>query len=87
MEIKKLFEYLREVYQLKTKIVLEYKKFDSEINIEDFKKTYSSIADIHEFSQDISNDEEYFVLKYINKKKEIPQLPNDLKEKMWLAVH
>ena len=36
--VKKLFEYLREIYKLKTKVVLDYKKFDATIEPEEFKK-------------------------------------------------
>lgn len=36
-KMKNLFEYLKEIYELKTRVVLDYKKFDSEIDIEDFK--------------------------------------------------
>ena len=29
-KMKSLFEYLKEIYELKTRVVLDYKKFDSE---------------------------------------------------------
>lgn len=29
--MKNLFEYLKKIYELKTRVVLDYKKFDSEI--------------------------------------------------------
>ena len=64
-KMKNLFEYLKEIYELKTRVVLDYKKFDSEIDIEDFKNIYENITDIHDFSSDISGDEEYFTIKYI----------------------
>lgn len=34
-KMKNLFEYLKEIYELKTRVVLDHKKFDSEIDIED----------------------------------------------------
>ena len=34
-KMKNLFEYLKEIYELKTRVVLDYKKFDSEIDIEE----------------------------------------------------
>ena len=49
----------------RNRVVLDYKKFDSEIDIEDFKNIYENITDIHDFSNDISGDEEYFTIKYI----------------------
>ena len=73
--VKKLFEYLREIYKLKTKVVLDYKKFDATIEPEEFKKIYSNIADIHEFSSDISAKDEYFAIKYINVKSKEPKVP------------
>lgn len=79
-KMKNLFEYLKEIYELKTRIVLDYKKFDSEIDIEDFKKIYSAVADIHDFSNDISSDEEYFTIKYINVEIPMPKIPNEIKE-------
>lgn len=79
-KIKNLFEYIKEIYQLKTRVIMDYKRFDNEIDLEDFKNTYESIADIHEFSQDISNDDEYFTLKYISVEKAMPKIPEDIKE-------
>ena len=79
-KMKNLFEYLKEIYELKTRVVLDYKKFDSEIDIEDFKNIYENIADIHNFSNDISADEEYFTIKYINVEKAMPKIPSEIKE-------
>ena len=78
--VKNLFEYLKEIYQLKTRAVQDYKKFDKEIDVDEFEDTYSSIADIHKFSDDISNSEEYFTLKYITVSKPMPKIPTELKE-------
>ena len=78
-KMKNLFEYLKEIYELKTRVVLDYKKFDSEIDIEDFKNIYENIADIHNFSNDISADDEYFTIKYINVEKAMPKIPNEIK--------
>lgn len=78
--VKKLFEYLREIYKLKTKVVLDYKKFDATIELEEFKKIYSNIADIHEFSSDISAKDEYFAIKYINVKSKEPKVPKELEQ-------
>ena len=39
-KMKNLFEYLKEIYELKTRVILDYKKFDLEIDIEDFKNIY-----------------------------------------------
>lgn len=79
-KMKNLFEYLKEIYELKTRVVLDYKKFDSEIDIEDFKNIYENIADIHNFSNDIAGDEEYFTIKYINVEKAMPKIPNEIKD-------
>lgn len=79
-DIKNLFEYLKEIYQLKTRIVTDYKNFDKEIDLIDFKETYNQLAEIHDFSEDISGTEEYFVLKYINKKKEFPKIPEEIEK-------
>lgn len=79
-KMKNLFEYLKEIYELKTRVVLDYKKFDLEIDIEDFKNIYENIADIHNFSNDISGDEEYFTIKYISVEKAMPKIPNEIKD-------
>lgn len=79
-KMKNLFEYLKEIYELKTRVVLDYKKFDLSIDIEDFKNIYENIADIHNFSNDISADEEYFAIKYINVEKAMPKLPSEIKD-------
>lgn len=79
-KMKNLFEYLKEIYELKTRVVLDYKKFDSEIDIEDFKNIYENIADIHNFSNDISADEEYFTIKYISVEKSMPKIPTEIKD-------
>ena len=34
--VKNLFEYLKEIYQLKTRAVQDYKKFDKEIDGDEF---------------------------------------------------
>ena len=78
-KMKSLFEYLKEIYELKTRVVLDYKKFDSEIDIEDFKNIYENITDIHDFSKDISGDEEYFTIKYISVEKAMPKIPSEVK--------
>lgn len=78
--MKNLFEYLKEIYELKTRVVLDYKKFDSEIDIEDFKNIYENITDIHDFSNDISGDEEYFTIKYISVEKAMPKIPSEIKD-------
>mgnify|MGYP004569831521 FL=1 len=79
-KMKSLFEYLKEIYELKTRVVLDYKKFDSEIDIEDFKNIYENITDIHDFSKDISGDEEYFTIKYISVEKAMPKIPSEVKD-------
>lgn len=79
-KMKNLFEYLKEIYELKTRVVLDYKKFDSEIDIEDFKNIYENITDIHDFSNDISGDEEYFTIKYISVEKAMPKIPSEIKD-------
>lgn len=79
-KMKNLFEYLKEIYELKTRVILDYKKFDSEIDIEDFKNIYENITDIHDFSNDISGDDEYFTIKYISVEKAMPKIPNEIKE-------
>lgn len=79
-KMKNLFEYLKEIYELKTRVVLDYKKFDSEIDIEDFKNIYENITDIHDFSSDISGDEEYFTIKYISVEKAMPKIPSEIKD-------
>lgn len=79
-KMKNLFEYLKEIYELKTRVVLDYKKFDSEIDIEDFKSIYENITDIHDFSSDISGDEEYFTIKYISVEKAMPKIPSEIKD-------
>lgn len=79
-KMKNLFEYLKEIYELKTRVVLDYKKFDEEIDIEDFKNIYENIADIHNFSEDISGEDEYFAIKYISVKREMPKIPNEIKD-------
>lgn len=84
-DIKKLFEYLREIYQLKTKIITDYKKYDKEIDIVDFKNTYEPIGETHIFSKDISENEEYFVLKYITQEKDFPKIPEEIKD--YIDIH
>ena len=79
-KMKNLFEYLKEIYELKTRVVLDYKKFDSEIDIEDFKNTYENITDIHNISNDIAGEEEYFTIKYISVEKPMPKIPNEIKD-------
>ena len=79
-KMKNLFEYLKEIYELKTRVVLDYKKFDSEIDIEDFKSIYENITDIHDFSSDIYGDEEYFTIKYISVEKAMPKIPSEIKD-------
>ena len=79
-KMKNLFEYLKEIYELKTRVVLDYKKFDSEIDIEDFKNTYENITDIHDISNDIAGEEEYFTIKYISVEKPMPKIPNEIKD-------
>lgn len=79
-KMKNLFEYLKEIYELKTRVILDYKKFDSEIDIEDFKNIYENIVDVHNFSNNISADEEYFIIKYINVEKAMPKIPSEIKE-------
>ncbi len=79
-KMKNLFEYLKEIYELKTKVILDYKKFDSEIDIEDFKNIYENITDIHDFSNDISGDDEYFTIKYISVEKAMPKIPSEIKD-------
>lgn len=79
-KMKNLFEYLKEIYELKTRVVLDYKKFDSEIDIEDFKNIYENITDIHDFSNDISGDDEYCIIKYISVEKAMPKIPSEIKD-------
>ena len=69
---KKLFEYLREIYKLKTRVVSDYTKYDKNIDIDLFRNTYGDIAYIHDFSDDISGENEYFALKYITDNYELP---------------
>ena len=69
---KKLFEYLREIYKLKTRVVSDYTKYDKNIDIDLFRNMYGDIAYIHDFSDDISGENEYFALKYITDNYELP---------------
>lgn len=79
-KVKNLFEYLKEIYELKTRVVLDYKKFDFSIDIEDFKNVYENVGDIHNFSKDIAGEEEYFTIKYISVQKDMPKIPNEIKD-------
>jgi len=79
-KMKNLFEYLKEIYELKTRVILDYKKFDLNIDIEDFESIYANIADIHNFSNDISGEEEYLAIKYISIEKAMPKIPNEIKD-------
>ena len=74
--IKNLFQYLREIYQLRTKVVNDYTKYEKYINIQDFQKQYGSIAGVHNFT----DKEEYFVLKYITNEMDYPEIPEGIKE-------
>lgn len=77
-KLKKLFEYLKEIYELKTRVVLDYKKYEAEIGIDEFNELYKDIADIHNFSSDISGTDEYFVLKYISSERQIPKIDDQI---------
>ena len=77
---KKLFEYLREIFKLKTRVVTDYNKYEKYIDIDLFKNTYNDLAYMHEFTNNISENEEYFVLKYIVDEFEYPQIPNEIKD-------
>ena len=79
-KMKNLFEYLKEIYELKNRVVIDYKKFDSEMDIENFENIYKNITDIHNFSNDISAEDEYLTIKYINVKKAMPQIPKEIKD-------
>lgn len=79
-DIKNLFEYLKEIYQLRTKVVSDYKKFDKAIDLAEFKEKYAKIADVHGFSEGLDADDEYFVLKYITKDNALPKVPSAIKE-------
>lgn len=74
--IKNLFQYLREIYQLRTKVVNDFTKYEKYINIQDFQKQYSGIAGIHNFT----DKEEYFVLKYVTNEMDFPEIPEEIKE-------
>ena len=67
--IKNLFEYLRDIYKLKTKVVTDYNKYEKVIDLEEFKNRYKSIAVLSEFSNTLSLDNETFTLKYIMEQK------------------
>lgn len=77
---KKLFEYLREIFKLKTRVVTDYNKYEKNIDIDSFKNTYKDFAYIHGFTNNISENDEYFVLKYIVDEFEYPQVPNEIKD-------
>lgn len=77
-DIKNLFEYLKEIYQLRTKVVTDYKKYDKAVDVADFAGKYANIGEIHIFSEDLNGDDEYFVLKYISKEKALPKIPNEI---------
>lgn len=76
---KKLFEYLREIYKLKTRVIMDYNKYEKNIDIDVFKNNFSNIVDIHEFSPNISENEEYFLIKYISDEMQFPMIPEDIK--------
>lgn len=77
---KKLFEYLREIFKLKTRVMSDYTKYDKNIDIDLFKNTYGDIAYIHDFSGDISDENEYFALRYIANNYELPIPSEKLKD-------
>lgn len=76
--IKNLFEYLRDIYKLKTKVVTDYNKYEKVIDLEEFKNRYKSIAVLSEFSNTLSLDNETFTLKYIMEQKKYPEIPEEL---------
>lgn len=61
-------------------MILDYKKFDLENDIVDFKNIYENITDIHDFFNDISGDDEYFTIKYISVEKAVPKIPSEIKD-------
>lgn len=75
---KNLFKYIQEIYKLKTKIVKDYKNYEKVIDTANLLESYSNIAQIHDFTPDLSGKNEYFSIKYIKDYYELPKIPTAL---------
>lgn len=75
---KNLFKYIQEIYKLKTKVVKDYKNYEKVIDTANLLESYSNIAQIHDFTPDLSGKNEYFSIKYIKDYYELPKIPTAL---------
>ena len=66
-DIKNLFEYLKEIYQLRTKVVTDYKKFDKAIDVADFIQKYEKTGETHGFTDGLDGDDEGYVYDNIKR--------------------
>ena len=72
---KNLLEYLREIYKLKTKVITDYIKYDKAIDLAEFKRSFQRVTAVADFTKNLSLENETFILKYIMKEKEYPNIP------------
>ena len=77
---EKLFKYLKEIFKLKTRIVSDYHNYDKNYDLNNLKEKFNEITEIGDYSEDISKNEEYIVIKYIAKKLEMPIVPFEIKK-------
>ncbi len=75
---KNLFKYIQEIYKLKTKVVKDYKNYEKVIDTANLLESYSNIAQMHDFTPDLSGKNEYFSIKYIKDYYELPKIPTAL---------
>ena len=77
---KDLFEFIREIYNLKTSVITNFNHYEKNIIIDDFCEKYSNIATIKRYSDDLCNTDEVFQLKYITELIAMPKTPEQLKD-------
>lgn len=82
---KKLLEYLREIYKLKTKVVTDYIKYDKSVDLTEFKRSFQRVTTVTDFTKNLSLENETFILKYIMNEKEYPKISDMLES--YVVIH